>query len=434
MIRPLALVLTCACVACTPERVVPEPGYSAAFRATLANPAPAEQAEGERIYYEETFGTEVLDDWPSADWMIDLWQGDEATWGEQFSAYGWLVDPGDDLPVGLKRGTSDATKVHETCAACHVDVLPDGRIWGGMPATKLQWSQFRLAIDEAWVADGGEPLLSPESIDHMRAVPQPGSSNAESSDSDVYVPTDFPLYANLGLRDNLGYTGAGGDARSQVWLSIFTFGAGASEGGVPFPDAGVTRFFDPFMAWMTTPDAPPGDAAAIDRGRAVFESSRCDACHHPGDLLADDVPDWIDISEEAEALPGENGRARGSIGTDYSFYSLSDGALDGGGGPGPGLLELIAFIAANNLDVGQTSGYVAADLHGLWATAPYLHNGSVPTLQALLSPPAQRPATFEREGFTVDTAAPGMSNVGHTFGTDLPQTDKDALVAYLESL
>jgi len=425
---PLVLVL-----GCTPERVIPEPGYSEAFRATLSNPAPEEHAEGERIYYEETFGTEVLGDWPPADWMIDLWQNDEATWGEQFSNYGWLVDPGDDLPVGLKRGTTDNALVHETCAACHVDVLPDGRIWGGMPATKLQWSRFRLAIDEAWRAGGGDPLLSPESIDHMGSVLQPGSSNAESSASDVYVPTDFPLYVNLGERDNLGYTGAGGDVRSQVWLSIFTFGAGSDETGVPFPDVQITRFFDPFMAWMTTPDAPVGDAAAVERGAAVFEAARCGECHHNDDLMADDVPDWIDLAEEDEAHPGENDRPRGSIGTDYNFYSLSDDAT-GEGGPGPGLLELIAFIAQNNLDVGRTSGYVTADLHGLWATAPYLHNGSVPTLEALLTPPEERPVTFEREGFTVDTIAPGMGNGGHAFGTALPDADKADLVEYLNSL
>jgi len=39
-------------------------------------------------------------------------------------------------------------------------------------------------------------------------------------------------------------------------------------------------------------------------------------------------------------------------------------------------------------------GYKARPLTGIWATAPYLHNGSVPTLYDLLSPPARRPASF----------------------------------------
>src|SRR5262249_5800612 len=44
-----------------------------------------------------------------------------------------------------------------------------------------------------------------------------------------------------------------------------------------------------------------------------------------------------------------------------------------------------------------TGGYVATRLTGLWATAPYLHNGSVPTLWALMHPD-QRPVKFEVGG------------------------------------
>ena len=40
----------------------------------------------------------------------------------------------------------------------------------------------------------------------------------------------------------------------------------------------------------------------------------------------------------------------------------------------------------------KTDGYANAPLDGLWLRAPYLHNGSVPTLAALLSPPDERPA------------------------------------------
>jgi hypothetical protein len=39
-------------------------------------------------------------------------------------------------------------------------------------------------------------------------------------------------------------------------------------------------------------------------------------------------------------------------------------------------------------------GYKARPLDGIWATAPYLHNGSVPTLYHLLLPPAERPKSF----------------------------------------
>ena len=42
----------------------------------------------------------------------------------------------------------------------------------------------------------------------------------------------------------------------------------------------------------------------------------------------------------------------------------------------------------------STGAYLAGPLDGIWARAPYLHNGSVPSLAALLQPPAERPKTF----------------------------------------
>jgi hypothetical protein len=78
----------------------------------------------------------------------------------------------------------------------------------------------------------------------------------------------------------------------------------------------------------------------------------------------------------------------------------------------------------------------AAPLVGLAASAPYLHNGSVPSLRALLDPPAKRPVTFPlgKAGFVFDTRLPGNSNQGHSFGTTLTAAEKSDLVAFLESL
>ncbi len=97
-------------------------------------------------------------------------------------------------------------------------------------------------------------------------------------------------------------------------------------------------------------------------------------------------------------------------------------------------------------------GYKARPLDGIWATAPYLHNGSVPTLWDLLLPPPQRPATFHvgnREldpvnvGFVTtagpattpyDTKTQGNTNVGHEYGTGLSEKDRWALIEYLKTL
>ncbi len=44
----------------------------------------------------------------------------------------------------------------------------------------------------------------------------------------------------------------------------------------------------------------------------------------------------------------------------------------------------------------KTDGYADHPLDGVWARAPYLHNGSVPTLRDLMDAPAERPDTFYR--------------------------------------
>jgi hypothetical protein len=112
------------------------------------------------------------------------------------------------------------------------------------------------------------------------------------------------------------------------------------------------------------------------------------------------------------------------------------------------------------IEVGQSlpRSYKARPLNGIWATAPYLHNGASPNLQDLLTDPAQRVASFcvgdgnfdpiavgvpttsksvdscPGGAFRFDTSLAGNRNTGHAYGTDLSQNDKRALIAYLKSL
>ncbi len=117
--------------------------------------------------------------------------------------------------------------------------------------------------------------------------------------------------------------------------------------------------------------------------------------------------------------------------------------------------------------VAPALGYVSPPLDGVWATAPYLHNDSVPTLAALLNSP-ERPAywRFQRTGEDqpvydraaigwayetlaqgkaaamgwdernriYDTTGPGYGNGGHTFGDKLSSEDRLALIEYLKAL
>jgi hypothetical protein len=104
-----------------------------------------------------------------------------------------------------------------------------------------------------------------------------------------------------------------------------------------------------------------------------------------------------------------------------------------------------------------TLGYVARPLEGVWATAPYLHNGSVPTLDDLLKPDEERPVCFplghreydpvklgyvsefskvpaaeQSHFFVYDTRIDGNSNRGHNYGTHLASYDREALLEYLK--
>jgi hypothetical protein len=96
--------------------------------------------------------------------------------------------------------------------------------------------------------------------------------------------------------------------------------------------------------------------------------------------------------------------------------------------------------------------YRAAPLAGVWATPPYLHNSSVPNLYELLLPPEKRSKSFYlgnpefdpakvgyvtapfEGGYRYDTTRPGYSNQGHTYGTNISEEDRLALVEYLKTL
>ncbi len=112
------------------------------------------------------------------------------------------------------------------------------------------------------------------------------------------------------------------------------------------------------------------------------------------------------------------------------------------------------------------AGYQAPPLEGVWATAPYLHNGSIPTLEHLLDS-TTRPDRFrrppstgfehydtDRVGWKVEVLDPvspevadrdqdrtifdssryGLGNQGHTFGDSLTPNERRSLIEYLKTL
>ncbi|HVG11532.1 MAG TPA: hypothetical protein VM843_00955, partial [Flavisolibacter sp.] len=101
------------------------------------------------------------------------------------------------------------------------------------------------------------------------------------------------------------------------------------------------------------------------------------------------------------------------------------------------------------------NGYIAPPLDGVWITAPYLHNGSVPTLEALLNS-SLRPKYWSRNfdnpeldlekmGWkfknhetagkgVYNTTLPGYGNYGHFFADKLTDQERKSLLEYLKTL
>lgn len=121
----------------------------------------------------------------------------------------------------------------------------------------------------------------------------------------------------------------------------------------------------------------------------------------------------------------------------------------------------VSVDAIGDAEEGEERGYVAPPLHGLWASAPYFHNGAVPTLWHVLHPAARPPAwrrsahgyDDQRVGLLVeeraavpdlsyadqrrrwfDTTYPGKSAAGHDFPAQLDERERRALLEYLKTL
>jgi mono/diheme cytochrome c family protein len=218
------------------------------------------------------------------------------------------------------------------------------------------------------------------------------------------------------------------------------------------PDVAATNI--PHVAdavgWMLTSYRPPPfpapiDAALAARGGALF-AQHCERCHGtyeetPGGVRVATFPNKL---VPADVIDTDPVRAEA--------VGAAPNALFGKTAMGP------------HVDARATGGYIATALTSLWASAPYLHNGSVPTLWHLMHPEA-RPARFQVGGHRLDfarvgidgavdaagvyrypagykpwmepaiydTTLPGRSNAGHVEPFDeLSEDDKRALLEFLK--
>ncbi len=162
--------------------------------------------------------------------------------------------------------------------------------------------------------------------------------------------------------------------------------------------------------------------------------------------IADDEKARPQVEAQAAATPDPAARLRklsiDKLGLNALLLKAAVQAKFGFGPPGaPPLIQ---------------NAYESRVLRGIWAAAPYLHNGSVPSLAELLKPASERVKSFElgpeydpvavgvaskqpQTHFTLHTTGcdnllSGDSNCGHEYGTHLPDDDKRALLEYLKTL
>ena len=423
-----AVVLTDTGTDAGPPMPITRPALLAANAVSESDP----NYQGQLRFLWDTWGVEVNSSWPPPAFMLQLMTSEPTVFGNQYASFGFVHNPNDDFPVGLTRGIADPTQLAQTCALCHVATLQDGRVWLGAANGALRLEEFRYEVNQRWVAAGHASMLTALDITKAHEL-GPGRASAEGSTNPQLVPVDFPPYYNFQNRTNFTYLGAVLDLRSTVFVTVFDQGARAPfdpMSPVAWPgNARVQQMVD-FLATLVGPTGPTQDATLVARGALLFDSEHCSSCHHPGHPEMDGVTTVP--SDALDRLPGADAmHPSGTIGTDPLDFNLINYT---GGGADPEIALRLRFLGANHLRVTLTSGYRVLGLRNIWATAPYLHNGSVPTLDALLQPAASRPATFMRGSFLVDTAVPGNSNQGHEFGTAISAADRAALVAYLLSL
>jgi hypothetical protein len=191
------------------------------------------------------------------------------------------------------------------------------------------------------------------------------------------------------------------------------------------------------------------DEFGIDGAQAPANKvqAACTTCHDRHPALALPIPYTncrilpFDADGDGRAQGDErDDLAAGGIGTDALFgFEVDRRALADKDVRMP-ITRILSTHRRGPTETIQIAGpwVRTAPLTTLVASAPYLHNGSVPTLEALLEPTDARPMTFTlgsgQGTFTFDTHLPGNRNTGHEYGTRLSAEEKQDLLAFLKSL
>lgn len=401
--------------------------------------------------------------------------------GNGYERLGFVYDtPARDLPIGTSVRGGLLPRVGLNCATCHVGTYRDAAgtrstIVLGMPAHQMDlqsYARFLSAIakDSRFNADAliaamqkragfgfvdglvyrwfaiprtKEGILERDSqIAWFDARPPQGPGRVDTFNpykamfpeathfaADHSVGTaDLPSLWNQRMREGLWLHWDGNNNSVDERNKSAAIGAGAT------PDSLDLDALDRVAAWildLKPPPFPPAriNAALAAAGTPVYRQ-HCASCHDVGQPRVGQVIDLAEVGTDPERLRSftpELATQMNTIGTGtpWRFSHFR-----------------------------KTNGYAGMPLDGIWLRAPYLHNGSVPTLRALLLLD-ERPVRFyraydvydwrgvgfvstgpeaEKQGVEFDTALRGNGNGGHTFGRELSVQDRAALLEYLKTL
>lgn len=403
-----------------------------------------------------------------------------------YASLGLLVEPGRDLPIGVsRRRRLGLDQVGLNCAACHtgsVRATADSQptIVLGMPAQQFDIQRFfqfvlSCSLDDRMTAGNviakakamGEPVGPLQSLLLHAVVVQRTKLETISLQSrigpllngtlpswgrgrvDTFNPykaiqfnwdlqqlphdeligaADFPSLWNQAPRDGMHLHWDGNNNSVDERNLSASLGAGVTPVTVDHPS--LQRIHD----WIWTLPPPkypfPIDNQQSERGKAVY-AQQCAECHSFGGSKTGTVENIASIQTDPARLNSYT----------FIFAASQD--------------QLFPDSRYRFTHFRKTDGYANMPLDGIWARAPYLHNGSVPTLEDLLKDPADRPKQFARgydvydprkvgfvsdtpearsAGSLYDTTVPGNGNGGHLFGTQLSAEDKQALIEFMKTL
>jgi len=361
--------------------------------------------------------------------------------------------PNDGYPMGLRKADMLIGKgLGIDCMTCHGGSL-FGKNVVGLGNTSLDIQ----ALFEELAAASGTPAKTPFPFSNVRGTNEAGAfavyllgmrkpdltATAEVADLGLHADSceDVPAWWLLKKKKTMYHVGAT-DTRSVRSLMQFLLHPLTTKTEFVKHEPAF-RDIQKFLLSMEPPKYPfPVDAKKAEAGKAIFETT-CASCHGTYGEKGTYPNRVVPLAE----IGTDPARFR-NIGPKFTeAYNRSWFAAEDGG-----------------YRIRATKGYQAPPLDGVWATAPYFHNGSVPTLAGVLNGKA-RPARFTRSfgtaeadfdktavGWKVtaagketskvpadarrvyDTSQPGRGNGGHTYGDDLSDADRRAVIEYLKTL